>query len=133
MLITQESDYALRIVCLLAKENKTIDAGTISNIVNVTPRFALKILHKLVIGGIVRSYKGANGGYRFESDPKIVTVLDVINLIDGPIAISKCVGDSTCCSMKGDNKSDCRIHHLFSSVNSLVSEKLGAVTIEMVM
>ena len=60
MRITQEADYALRIVCFLAEEARVLDATTIAESAHITPRFALKILRKLVLGGLVRSYKGAN-------------------------------------------------------------------------
>ena len=53
MRITLESDYALRIVTVLAQSDKVSDANTIAELTSVTPRFALKILRKLVQGGLV--------------------------------------------------------------------------------
>ena len=58
MFITLESDYAVRIVACLAKENRRLDAKTISEMTCVTLRFALKILRKLVSAEIVKSFKG---------------------------------------------------------------------------
>ena len=65
MHITLETDYAIRIVDALGRESlkggngikSCIDAGTISESTDVPLRFALKILRKLVSGGIVKSYK----------------------------------------------------------------------------
>ena len=62
MHITLESDYAVRIVSCLTTANKRLDAKTIAERTCVTLRFALKILRKLVAGGIVKSYKGTQGG-----------------------------------------------------------------------
>ena len=57
MRITLESDYALRIVTAIAESDGVIDAGTLAEKTLVTQRFTLKILHKLVVGGLVVSYK----------------------------------------------------------------------------
>ena len=99
MRITLESDYALRIVSALAKTEEKIDAKTLSDEVSVTQRFTLKILHKLVAGDFVKSYKGVNGGYRLNVSPENITLKDIIELIDGPIAISRCLESSEECSM----------------------------------
>ena len=61
MFITLETDYAVRIVYCLARSGKRTGASEISESTGVTLRFALKILHKLVANGIVRSFKGAEG------------------------------------------------------------------------
>ena len=58
MRITLESDYALRIVSALARRNEIVDAKALSDEVSVTQRFTLKILHKLVNGELIKSYKG---------------------------------------------------------------------------
>ena len=58
MHITLEADYAVRIVYCLAAAGKRMDAKAISDDTAVTLRFSLKILRKLVAGGIVRSFKG---------------------------------------------------------------------------
>ena len=129
MRITQEADYALRIVCLLAEKDRVLDATTISEEAHITPRFALKILRKLVLGGAVRSYKGAAGGYKLDRDPKEISMKDVIELIDGEIAISKCLLDEHVCSKQGTDKSACAVHRIFDTINRDVSKTLAGITI----
>ena len=129
MRITQEADYALRIICFLAEEKRVLDAATIAEAAYITPRFALKILRKLVLGGAVRSYKGASGGYELARDPNEISMKDVIELIDGEIAISKCLLDEHLCSKQGTNKSACAVHRIFDTINRDVSETLGGITI----
>ena len=128
MRITLESDYALRIVDALAKRDEVVDAKTLANDTSVTLRFTLKILHKLVIGKFVKSYKGANGGYRLLLSPDNITLKDVIELIDGPIFIARCLENQETCSMIKD-KSLCEYHHIFDSISLDVAKKLGAITI----
>ena len=62
--INLESDYAARIVYCLTKVDGRLDAQSIAEETCVSLRFTLKIMRKLVAAGIVRSFKGAKGGYQ---------------------------------------------------------------------
>ena len=128
MRITLESDYALRIIGVLAEKNDIIDAKALSTKVSVTLGFTLKILHKLVSNNFVKSYKGVNGGYKLNISPDKITLKDVIELIDGPIAISRCLESSESCSMISD-KTSCIYHHIFDKISYDVANKLEAITI----
>ena len=129
MRITQEADYALRIVALLASHETVTDANTIADEAGITQRFALKILRKLSLGEIVCSQKGAGGGYKLARKPEDITLKDVIELIDGEIAISKCLSEEHVCSKQGINKSACKIHLIFDAINHDLVERLGKITI----
>ena len=112
MRITLESDYALRILSALAAHDKVVDAKTLSEETSVTQKFTLKILHKLVQGDFVSSFKGVGGGYRLRVPAEEITLKAVIELIDGPIAIVRCLGTSETCSLNSD-KTACIYHHIF--------------------
>ena len=128
MRITLESDYALRILTALAKHDEIVDAGTLSEETSVTPRFTLKILHKLVGEGIVRSYKGVMGGYRLLLSPEQITLKRIIELIDGPIAIARCLDNGEACSLNCD-KTACIYHHIFDSISLELAKKLDNIRI----
>lgn len=126
MRITLESDYALRILTAIAGYDGVTDAGTIATDTAVTPRFALKILHKLVQGNLVLSYKGAKGGYTLKVPAEEITLRRVIELIDGPICIARCVEGE--CSLN-NNKSACVYHHIFDTISLDLAKKLDSITI----
>lgn len=128
MRITQESDYALRIVTALAAREGVADAKSLSEETSVSLRFALKILHKLVTGGIVRSFKGVNGGYSLALPASEITMKDVIELIDGPISICRCLTEDEVCTQSAD-KRECLFHRIFSGVSASVAVKLGRIRI----
>lgn len=128
MRITLESDYALRIVSELAASDGVIDANTLSEKTSVTVRFTLKILRKLVLGGVVSSYKGVKGGYKLKASPSEITLKQVIELIDGPIAIARCLDSDEGCSMRSD-KTACIYHHIFDKLSFELSQKLNSITI----
>lgn len=135
MKITQEADYALRMVCLLAKEtsagNTPVGAATLAEGVAVPTRFGLKILHKLSESELVKTSRGASGGYSLNVDPATITVRRVIEAIDGPIEINRCLSDTHAC-LNNPNKDCCRLHHVFEELNNHLTERLDRLTVAMV-
>ena len=132
MRITQEADYALRITYLLAKTGQVLDAGTISTEAGVTERFTVKILRKLVSGGIVSSKKGSKGGYGLSVEPSEVSMRRVVELIDGPLEISRCLDSGYECTRTGDLKNKCTFHLIFAKINQTIAEKMDSVTLDTV-
>ena len=128
MRITQESDYALRILTALAEHDNVVDANSLSEETSVTIRFTLKILHKLVKHGFVSSYKGVKGGYKLKRSTDEITLRSVIELIDGPIVIVRCLESSETCSLNQD-KTACIYHHIFNTISLDVAKKLDRITI----
>ncbi len=129
MRITQEADYAIRIVSLLAQKG-LVRTPEISESVKVPHGFAMKILRKLVSEEIVCSKRGVNGGYELLKSAEDLTVSDIIEAVDGEIAISKCLLSTHDC-LNNPDKSRCRYHNVFASVNGIVKERLSRLTIRM--
>lgn len=128
MHINLESDYAVRIVNCLAGATGRLDAQTISEQAVVSLRFTLKIMRKLVAADIVRSYKGAKGGYELSRAPGEVTLYQVIEAMEGPYRFSRCVGGDYDCNC--GNASACRFYGVFDEVTRTVIERLSRVTFE---
>lgn len=131
MHITLESDYAIRIVVFLAREGRRADAKLISENTEVSLRFALKILRKLVSGGIIRSYKGTQGGYELAKAPADISLADVIGLIEGPYYLSRCLKPNGTCPRSGD--ADCKVSRIFAEISKDVHQKLTKATFDQLM
>ena len=129
MRITLESDYALRILSALAQHNEVVDAKTLADETSVTQKFALKILHKLVIGELVSSFKGVSGGYKLRVPKEEITLKRVIELIDGPIAIARCLQEGSGGCALNQDKTACAYHHIFDTISNDVAKKLESITI----
>ena len=128
MFITQESDYAVRIVDTLARHpGGRMGAKAISEQACVTLRFSLKILRKLVASGIVRSYKGAQGGYAMARPLEEVSLYDLVCTLDGPFRLNRCENGDYECSRMGDKR--CQYHDIFTSVSEQVQDSLKKMRI----
>lgn len=127
MHITLESDYALRIVDCLARNEGRVGAKAIAEEVCVTLRFSLKILRKLVARGIVRSYKGAQGGYEIARPLDEISLNDILETIEGPYALNRCLLAECGCSRNWEDQ--CPYHALFDKISSQVREQLSEVKI----
>lgn len=125
MKITLEADYAVRIVYVLSKARQRMDAKSISEATQVTLRFSLKILRKLVGAGIVRSYKGAQGGYELARPPAEVSILEVLETVEGPLVISRCgLPDYNC------GHEFCAFAHIFHNASTIFSEYFSGINLE---
>lgn len=127
MHITLEADYAVRIVHYLAVEGKRTDAKAISRQTGVTLRFALKILRKLVVSGIVCSFKGTQGGYEIARPLEEISLKDVIETVEGPYALSRCIDSEDYVCTNPNGGCDCSFQKVFADISDMVNEKLASV------
>ena len=128
MHITLESDYAVRIVYCLAMADGRMDAKRIAEETGVTLRFSLKILRKLVAGGLITSYKGTKGGYELAKDPQDISLADVIEEVEGPYALARCVSEHDYqCNRNKESCGICKFHQIYWDISQTVRERLREV------
>lgn len=122
--LTQETDYAFRIVLYLTKhQREIIEAKIIAEMEHIPKRFLLKICRKLKQAGIIRSYRGKNGGYKLARDPGEITLKDVVEVIEGDLVVSKCQEDPEACSKGASDH--CSVHQVLNSVNGLIEKEFS--------
>ena len=126
MHITLETDYAVRIIDCLVQNGRRMDAKTISEKTEVTLRFSLKILRKLVSGGLVKSFKGTQGGYELAQTPEELSLYDVIKTVQGPYLFSRCLAPDFNCNFT-DKCAKCKFYAIYDQLTAEVVEKLSAV------
>jgi Rrf2 family protein len=120
MQITRQADYAIRAVRYLAKQGPEhrVATSTVAKEMQIPPSFLAKIISQLSIAGLLHTSRGARGGVSLAREPKDISVLDVVEAIDGPILLNECVGTNKPCSFE----KDCLVHPIwFEAQQSLVS------------
>ncbi len=111
MQITRQADYAVRAVLHLARLGNTERAATsiIAEKQHIPPSFLAKIISQLSIAGLLHTSRGARGGVTLGREPKDITLLEVVEAIDGPIQLNECVGDEGICPFDGE----CPLHSVW--------------------
>jgi len=88
MKLTRASSYALHAVAYMAtqkQQDKPVASHHIAAARGIPERFLLKVLKPLVSARVLLSIKGPNGGYRLARKPDDITMLEVLEAVDGPI------------------------------------------------
>ena len=97
--ISRKGDYALLLLSFLTnvKESKAISLRKISKKLNMPYKYLSQIAPVLVEDGILGSKEGAGGGYSLARDPKKISVSEVLELLEGPMAPVACMREGCFC------------------------------------
>jgi Rrf2 family protein len=126
MMVTRETDYAVRCVLYLAREQGQLaNVSEIAQQMNIPKSFLAKILQRLVREGIAESIRGANGGFRLLKEPHQITLLEVLTTIQGIAPINTCAINKRNCHMS----SKCSVHPIWVEIRREVERRLATRTI----
>ncbi len=128
MRMTNEADYAIRIIYCIGMSPDKIGAKDIAEQTGVSLRFSLKILRKLIQAELIASYKGVKGGYVLKKAPEEISLGEIIECIDGPIQIAHCLSNEFDCTRVG-NKDTCGFHRVFDEINHRLREDLNDIRV----
>jgi Rrf2 family protein len=122
MQITRQADYAIRAVRYLAKQgpNQRSATSTVAQEMKIPPSFLAKIISQLSIAGLLHTSRGARGGVTLARPAKEISLLDVVEAIDGPILLNECVGDPGDCVFSDD----CLVHPIWVEVQDSLVKRL---------
>lgn len=130
MQITRQADYALRAMIYLSKiePNQRAATSRIAELQHIPPSFLAKIISQLSIAGLIHTSRGARGGVSLARPPENISVLEVVEAIDGPIALNECSHANGNCPF-GD---DCPLRDLWCETQAELVDKLRKTTFALV-
>lgn len=122
MQITRETEYATRAVLQLARngKNEPVPTSKVAKEQNIPPTFLAKIVSQLSIAGLLDTSRGARGGVKLARNPGDISLLAVIEAINGPIRLNICVENKGICALEGD----CPLQLVWSEVQAELVAKL---------
>jgi Rrf2 family protein len=126
--ITRQADYAIRTILYLSKLDPSSPVATrqIAKEQSIPPSFLAKIVSQLSLVGLLHTSRGATGGVLLSRNPVDITLLEVIEAIDGPITVNECAGDRGTCSMC----QTCAMHPIFCEIRAELVSKLKSYTFD---
>ncbi len=131
--ITKLSDYAIVVLTDLAlppdpSAGTTFSIQAASDIARRTsiPQPTVsKVLKRLARTGVVLSERGKKGGYRLARLPREISLVDIIDAVEGQIAVTECTTDTTSCELEGN----CAVEANWVRINDVVRRALAGVSL----
>jgi len=132
MLMTRASEYALLSLIILAKASRPLDVDSLSRELDISKSFLAKILQSLARKGILKSFKGVNGGFELARKSSEITVLEVLETVEGksPAVFSCAPAKEDCPSNKAMT---CSLWPFLNRLQGKVDAFLGILTLEAIL
>lgn len=125
--VTRRCDYACRILQAAYRNGEAyMSVSEIADQQGIPYAFARSIQHDLVKSGLIKTVRGARGGLVLDCDPASTTMLDVLESIQGPVSISACVLDPTCC----ERQAGCDYNKVWQGADRLLNAYFSSITLE---
>jgi Rrf2 family protein len=127
MQLTRAADYAVRIMIHLA----TLPSGScpsgaeLASAQEIPEHFAIKVLQGLVRARLLASYRGSGGGFALAVDPEQISLLDVVEAIEGPTALNLCLTQPSSCA----RHPLCAAHRVWVEAQAAMTGVLRAASI----
>ncbi len=131
-MLSKKCQYALHALLYVVEHRQTfVQVSEISETRHIPKKFLEVIMLDLKNAGILGSKKGKGGGYFLKKEPHTISVIQIIRLIDGAVAMLPCVSLNyyESCGMCS-NESTCSIKHVFGKVRDETLRILENTTLE---
>jgi Rrf2 family protein len=126
--ITRKGDYAIRGMIHLAGRPRG-EVALLRDIAaesGVPPALLAKIFQHLNKTGLVRSQRGAGGGFQLGRQAKDISLLDIIEAVDGPISMNLCIIERGSCG----REPFCSVHPVWIKMQRKFKAELGRISLQ---
>jgi len=126
--LTNAADYAVRSMLYIASlpEGRVVLRSEVAETQKIPSSFMAKILRGLVRAGLLRSSRGVHGGFALARPAAEINLLDVVEAIEGPVALTQCIPDPDAC----EHSANCPANAVWVRVQEKIGEVLQAATLE---
>ena len=125
--LSKKADYALIAMKHLAQKagSQSTSAREIAEQYDIPIELLAKVLQRLVRTGLLVSTQGTRGGYMLSRAPKAISVVDVVQAIDGPFTVTACSTEKVDC----EQYSKCSVRDSLWQIRERIVAALGTVTL----
>ena len=126
--LTNAGEYAVRLMTYLAGQpaDKIVSAKEVATAQSIPHKFLQGIVSQFVKKGYLQSYKGVNGGISLAPEARNITLLEVIEAVEGPIALNVCMLGQGYCQYIGA----CSVHQVWHRAQQAMLDVLKEQTID---
>ena len=129
MLLTKASEYALLSLIMISQKETPQDVDTLSTQLDISKSFLAKILQSLAKEGILKSFKGAHGGFMLAQDSAQISIQKIVACAEKkPTMVLECTSTHGCCPT---NKADfCKILPFLNKLQSKIDDFLDNMSLK---
>lgn len=125
-LITRNSDYAVRVLCYIAKNKcEKISAAELVKKLKIPKPFLRKIMQTLQKKGFLTSCKGQGGGFSLAKRPEKIFITEVVAAFQGPLKLNECLFKSKLCP----RRKKCKLKKKIDEIEKYVVGELSGITV----
>ena len=124
--VTKLTDYATVVLTVLAaRPDAVLSAPELADHAGLEAPTVAKVLKPLAAAGLVAGFRGANGGYRLARPAADITLVEIVEAMEGPLAMTECsVHDGQC-----GIEASCGVRANWRRINDVVADALRGVSL----
>ena len=128
--LSTKGRYGAQLMLNLARHQKEGRESVILRDISTEEDISIRYLEQIIIhlknNNLVKSTRGAGGGYALNVHPSKVKLLEIIEILEGEISLVDCVDDDDCC----ERRKDCATYPLWSGASKLLKDYFGSITLQ---
>ena len=126
-ILRRNTDYALRAMVQLATNygNGPVSARILAAEGDISYQLVCKLMQKLHTAGLVESSMGPKGGFTLSREPSKISLMEIINVLQGGICLNRCLHNGKGCEFE----SDCEVHTKLSCLQLYIDGYLDRITL----
>lgn len=125
-LITRKTDYAIRALCYIAKQDEKVNVFELAEKLKIPQPFLRGIMQILNNKGLLKSFKGSEGGFILARPPKKIFLTNVLKIFQGPIKLNECIAKKKICP----DIENCSLKKEIEKIKKYIESKLNSITID---
>jgi FeS assembly SUF system regulator len=124
--VTKLADYASIVLTALALAPERVHSATeLAEHAGLELPTVSKLLKPLAHAGLVESFRGSNGGYRLARPAHDISLIEIVEAIEGPVGMTECSGEHSTCELE----SHCGVRGNWRHINDVVADALRGVSL----
>lgn len=125
--VTKLTDYATVVLTVLAaRPGQVLSAADLAEHAGLEQPTVSKLLKPLAQAGLVEGLRGVHGGYRLSREASDISLIEIVEAMEGPLAMTECSQDHSQCGIAHQ----CGVRANWRLINDVVGEALRGVTLE---
>ncbi len=127
-ILRRNTDYALRIMVDLAMrlEEGLISTKAVSSNMDIPYHLACKLMQRLHKASLVESSMGPKGGFKLNKAPSMINLLEIIETIQGPVSLNRCLVDVSACT----RQYNCPVSKKLAGLQEYLTTSLSDITLD---